>query len=63
MEKYGVQFDSTMTKTAQAGECPMCGKKLDSGKACPDHGTEPLEEKNGKTKEANQERSRSPKKG
>lgn len=48
MEKYGVELDDK-TKEASSGkrptECPLCGSKLDSGSACPVHGTEPLEKK------------------
>jgi len=46
MNKYGVVTDDDETKTAsESGEriCPICGKTLDSGGACPDHGTEPFE--------------------
>lgn len=47
MEKYGVEFDPEKTKTGTAGvepgTCPWCGAKLDSGGACPAHGTEPFE--------------------
>jgi len=51
MEKYGVQFDDEKEKEAsrdkqgKPGKCPVCGKELDSGGACPEHGTEPLEKK------------------
>ena len=52
MEKYGVKFDDEKVKQAQVKKdkgkpdsCPDCSKDLDSGGACPDHGTEPLEKK------------------
>ena len=53
MEKYGVEMDKEKTKEASDSEsyledgahCPLCGKDLDSGGACPEHGTEPLEKK------------------
>ena len=50
MEKYGVEFDDEKTKEAsQDGKkpttCPICGKKLDDGGACPVHGTEPFEKR------------------
>jgi nucleoid DNA-binding protein len=52
MEKYGVKLDDEKVKQAQQGKdkpdtCPECDKKLDSGGACPEHGTEPLEDKRG----------------
>jgi len=51
VEKYGVEFDKNKVKTAEergkdnTQSCPECDKKLDSGGACPDHGTEPLEKR------------------
>lgn len=54
MEKYGVELDKEKTKEASKGtksyvedgaHCPLCGEDLDSGGACPTHGTEPLERK------------------
>jgi hypothetical protein len=49
MEKYGVEFDDQKTKEAQQGKkpgrCPICDRELDSGGACPEHGTEPLEKR------------------
>ena len=50
MEKYGVKLDDEKVKQALKGKdnvesCPDCDKKLDSGGACPEHGTEPLEQK------------------
>lgn len=49
MEKYGVVTDDP-TKEAEDGKdpkkCPICGRELDSGGACPVHGTEPFEKKN-----------------
>lgn len=50
MTKYGVVLDDKKTKTAakkRPGQCPDCNKETDSGGACPDHGTEPLEPKTG----------------
>lgn len=49
MDKYGVQLDETKVKESspkgkkKAGTCPDCGKSLDSGGACPRHGTKPFE--------------------
>lgn len=48
MTKYAVVTDDPKEKTASEGEdvtqvCPTCAKKLDSGGACPTHGTEPFE--------------------
>lgn len=49
MDKYGVQFDEEKTKEASKGTstvpvCPLCSSRLDSGGACPTHGTEPFEQ-------------------
>lgn len=49
MLKYGVELDEA-TKEGQYGQkkegtCPSCGQKLDSGGACPTHGTEPMEKR------------------
>jgi tRNA(Ile2) C34 agmatinyltransferase TiaS len=48
MDKYGVQLDETKTKEASEGHtkgpiCPICSSRLDSGGACPRHGTKPFE--------------------
>jgi hypothetical protein len=44
MTKYAVVTDDTDDKTATAKKiCPICGETLDSGGACPEHGTEPFE--------------------
>lgn len=46
MEKYGVQLDDEKVKQAsktKPGTCTVCGATLDSGGACPIHGTEPFE--------------------
>lgn len=48
MSKYGVELDDEKTKQASkgAGEkdlCPTCQHELDDARACPVHGTEPLE--------------------
>lgn len=47
MEKYGVELDDKKKEAeeSEGGEekCPWCGKELDSGGACPEHGTEPFE--------------------
>jgi hypothetical protein len=45
MNKYAVVTeDQDDTKTAGVEKiCPICGKTLDSGGACPEHGTEPFE--------------------
>jgi nucleoid DNA-binding protein len=52
MEKYGVVKDESKVKEAEKkdadGEdsvpcCPICLEELDSGGACPVHGTEPFE--------------------
>jgi hypothetical protein len=52
MDKYGVQLDEEKTKEAgkdrkgqgeKATTCPICSAELDSGGACPIHGTEPFE--------------------
>lgn len=48
MEKYGVQLDDTkkeasIKKKDHEPTCPECGSRLDSGGACPTHGTEPFE--------------------
>jgi len=56
MDKYGVKFDDEKVKEASKDEkpksyvedgahCPVCGEDLDSGGACPTHGTEPLEKR------------------
>ncbi len=49
MDKYGVEIDTEKTKQANEGatpnKCPLCGRDLDSGGACPEHGTEPFERK------------------
>lgn len=60
MEKYGVELDKekiikeaggksgepTVRERVDAlSKCPICEEKLDSGGACPIHGTEPLEKK------------------
>jgi hypothetical protein len=51
IEKYGVQVDKDLTKTASvSGDkvCPICGAKLETSgptPKCPVHGTEPFEEK------------------
>lgn len=45
MEKYGVERDPEKEKTAsvsEPGTCPWCQAQLDSGGACPTHGTEPF---------------------
>ena len=50
MDKYGVELETEKVKQAskdgQPDTCLQCGKKLDSGGACPEHGTEPLEKRN-----------------
>jgi len=48
MDKYGVQVDQEKVKEAsevskKEGVCPICSTRLDSGGACPTHGTEPFE--------------------
>jgi len=45
MNKYAVVTeDQDDNKTAGVEKiCPICGKTLDSGGACPEHGTEPFE--------------------
>lgn len=44
MNKYGVVTEDTDDKTAAVEKvCPICGETLDSGGACPTHGTEPFE--------------------
>jgi len=46
MNKYGVVTDDDETKTASENVervCPVCAKTLDSGGACPEHGTKPFE--------------------
>lgn len=48
MEKYGVQLDdekkeASVKKNPKDPVCPDCGLVLDSGGACPTHGTEPFE--------------------
>ena len=48
MTKYGVQLDDEKTKEASEGSdkkdrCPICQRELDDARACPVHGTEPLE--------------------
>ena len=49
MEKYGVEKNPDKVKEAgqgtKPGTCPQCGAALDSGGACPVHGTEPFEQK------------------
>jgi len=51
MDKYAVVLDDEKEKQAErdkgSGKCPECGKPLDEGGACPDHGTEPMEKKHG----------------
>jgi len=46
MTKLGVVLDDEKEKTASEGDiriCPICGEELDGARACPEHGTEPLE--------------------
>lgn len=47
IEKYGVELDDKKKEASKDGSpverCPWCNQKLDSGGACPDHGTEPME--------------------
>lgn len=46
MDKYAVVTEDPDGKTAADGAdkiCPVCGKTLDNGGACPTHGTEPFE--------------------
>jgi len=46
MDKYAVVTEDPDGKTAADGTdkiCPVCGKTLDNGGACPTHGTEPFE--------------------
>ena len=48
MSKYGVELDDDKTKEAAEGadtkdRCPACKRELDDARACPVHGTEPLE--------------------
>jgi hypothetical protein len=49
MDKYGVELDEEKTKQAseggKPGTCPACRAELDSGGACPTHGTEPMEKR------------------
>lgn len=49
MEKYGVVLDDEKVKVSEkgrgVGKCPVCGKDLDAGGSCPEHGTEPLEKR------------------
>jgi tRNA(Ile2) C34 agmatinyltransferase TiaS len=53
MEKFGVEVDSSKTKTASDEEkqlCPVCGRELEKSgnnyiNKCPVHGTEPFEKK------------------
>ena len=49
MEKLGVQFDEEKVKEAEKGKdpnkCPQCGKDAGESRNCPDHGTEPFENK------------------
>lgn len=48
MEKYGVDVEAGLTKTAREGECPKCGAKLiaeSNPVKCPKCGTEPFEKK------------------
>jgi nucleoid DNA-binding protein len=49
MDKYGVELENEKVKKAskegQPDTCPQCGKKLDTGGACPEHGTEPFEKR------------------
>jgi hypothetical protein len=48
MEKYGVeqgQKEKTGADGKPATKCPLCGADLDTGGACPTHGTEPFEKK------------------
>jgi hypothetical protein len=56
MSKYGVALDEEKEKQAtdngdktwpggKPTHCPTCLRKLDSGGACPVHGTEPFESK------------------
>lgn len=48
-EKYGVDTGDSKEKVGADGKpatkCPQCGASLDSGGACPKHGTEPFERK------------------
>jgi hypothetical protein len=47
VEKYGVDTGDSKEKTGADGKpatkCPLCSSDLDSGGACPKHGTEPFE--------------------
>lgn len=48
MSKYGVELDDEKIKEASErpgseDHCQTCGRKLDDARACPVHGTEPLE--------------------
>lgn len=49
MNKYGVALDDEKVKESSVqypdDKCFICGKELDSGGACPEHGTEPFEKK------------------
>jgi nucleoid DNA-binding protein len=57
MEKYGVELDDDKVKEASKDDkktesyledgahCPICRAALDTGGACPTHGTEPLEKR------------------
>ncbi len=48
MEKYGVETQRPLVKTADEGpgQCPVCKKPLLRGRTprCPEHGTRPFEE-------------------
>ena len=48
MEKYGVETQRPLVKTADesAGKCPVCNKTLLKGQTprCPEHGTRPFED-------------------
>jgi nucleoid DNA-binding protein len=48
--KYGVELDDEKEKQAAKNKegvaiCPICSKVLDSGGACPEHGTKPFEKR------------------
>lgn len=48
MTKLGVELDEDLIKEAtpnskEGGSCSTCGRELDNARACPVHGTKPLE--------------------
>jgi hypothetical protein len=54
MEKYGYkkeEKDSKIKESSEKGKCPICGEQIKGNPpVCPNHGSEPFEERNDKGK-------------